>query len=452
MKSTHVSLQSRLIKTAMLSSIIAGIFAFVFLLSFSIYQSMNMQDDMMDEIADTLLSRDISQNHTIQVDDLSNEFEVYYQLNLDQQTLTQSKDFPVDSAPLIWRYGHDHYAYAWSEKKLWRYYQLEDKQRHMQVTLFQPLTERFEGIWGSITIYGAGLIILWLLQLFLLNFLIRKQFFSIKRLSQRIAAKDINDLSPIQSIEPEFVELQPILQQLNLLLSRLQHSLAAEQRFTADAAHELRSPLSAMKMRLQVLQRKYAGQLNALQPELDSIQSDLNRGIQVLENLLLLARLDPTEQQQLHKERFDLYPLLHEVIHSLEPFIEEKHVEIQVDVTKNVPEDGLIWAQREFLYICIRNLVDNAIRYSNPASQVKISYRWVATQSILEIEDQGHQLTAESLARMGERFYRALGSKTQGSGLGLSICKKIVELHQGQLEFNRAESGGLVVRLILPNN
>ena len=95
--------------------------------------------------------------------------------------------------------------------------------------------------------------------------------------------------------------MQPIIRQLNAMLSRLEKSLAAEQRFTADASHELRSPLSAIQMRLQVLKRKYQEDAQ-LRQALQMIQNDVNRGTQILENLLLLARLDPEHAEQLPKQ------------------------------------------------------------------------------------------------------------------------------------------------------
>ena len=97
-----------------------------------------------------------------------------------------------------------------------------------------------------------------------------------------IKAKTAQDLSPIKTPDPEITELQPIIRQLNAMLGRLEKSLAAEQRFTADASHELRSPLSAIQMRLQVLKRKYQGDAQ-LPQALQLIQNDVNRGTQVLE-------------------------------------------------------------------------------------------------------------------------------------------------------------------------
>lgn len=446
----NVSLQSRLIKTAMLSSMIAGGIALVFLVMLSAYQTMNLQDEVMDEMSDLLLSTDLRLNTGKQVDELSKEFVISYQLTFGNELLTQSKNYPTATSSYVFS-RNGSYAYVWQNYKLWRYYRFSDPARNMQVQIYQPLSERFDEFIESITWYSAGLLILWILQWVLLNFSISKQLSSIKRLSHTIATKDVNDLSPIENIQAEFVELQPMLQQLNLLLSRLQHALIVEQRFTADAAHELRSPLSAMQMRLQVLERKHASQIEPIKPDLQAIQQDLGRGVKVLENLLLLARLDPTEQQQLVKQSFDFALLITEVLQSLEPFITEKHIQIQFNPS-NCAAAVKVLAQREFLYICVRNLIDNAIRYSEIGGTVMIECKQTDTQSILLIQDQGHQLTEEVLARMGERFYRALGSKTQGSGLGLSISKKIVELHQGTINFSQAETGGLAVQLSLPKS
>ena len=106
----------------------------------------------------------------------------------------------------------------------------------------------------------------------------------------------------------------------------------------------------------------------------------------------------------------------------------------------------------ELLFSCLRNLVDNAVRYAAPQGTIWIKTKTHEFTQEICIADNGQTVTNEVLARLGERFYRALGSKTQGSGLGLSICKKIIELHAGKIEFARAEQGGLQVRIVLPKN
>ena len=167
------------------------------------------------------------------------------------------------------------------------------------------------------------LFILWILQWLILRFAIKRQLRPLNKISREIGSKSALDLSPVQSPDPEITELQPIVRQLNAMLSRLEKSLAAEQRFTADASHELRSPLSAIQMRLQVLKRKYQEDAQ-LRQALQMIQNDVNRGTQILENLLLLARLDPEHAEQLPKQQVNLKVLIQDVLQALQPFAQEK--------------------------------------------------------------------------------------------------------------------------------
>ena len=280
---------------------------------------------------------------------------------------------------------------------------------------------------------------LWLLQWGILNFAVKKQFKPLHALSQEIAEKNAIDLTAIQPQQPELKELQPIVSQLNKLFTRLEQSLVAEQRFTADASHELRSPLSAIKMRLQVLNRKFS-HIPELSLQLDRIQNDVNRGTQVLENLLLLARLDPTDSSQLPQDWITLDLLVLDAVQALEPLTIEKQINLHIDT-----EEIKVYGNAELIFTCIRNLIDNAIRYTPSLGNVYIHTSYMNNWIILEIENDGDEIPSETLARLGERFYRVLGTKTQGSGLGLSICKKVIELHQGKIEFKQSQLGGLKV-------
>mgnify|MGYP003582032703 CR=1 FL=1 len=480
MSKQAISLQRRLVKSAMFSSIAAGIVGLILLLAFSVYQNMDTQDNLMDEISDMLLISDLSAGSGRQVDELSDEFEIAYQLKFGQQLLTQSENFPLELQQNSTFLSNDKYAFIWHDQGLWRSYQAVDAERQLHVRLYQPISERFSDFFQHFAWYGLCLLLLWGLQWGLLHFSVKKQFRSIHRLSRDIAEKNADDLEPIQQ-QAEFIELQPMVKQLNLLLERLQRSLITEQRLTADASHELRSPLSAIQMRLQVLRRKYANQLGAVEADLILIQRDVERGTQILENLLLLARLDPTQLQALPKSYFDFDDLIYEVVQSLELSAQQKQVELlilsnrkqlritqhevhdsaalhtaemqqqQIAIDSNQTVHPMLLANRELLFICIRNLLDNAIRYCENAGHVYIDYQYLNGQLIFSIEDDGQQMNAEILARLGERFYRALGTKTQGSGLGLSICKKVVELHQAKIEFKLSEYGGLAVVISMPN-
>ncbi|MDM1765230.1 MULTISPECIES: ATP-binding protein [unclassified Acinetobacter] len=438
-----VSLQNKLIKTAMMSSILASLIALIALLGFSIYQAMSVQDEIMDEISDMLLISDIRHQAGQQLDELSDEFDIEYRLALQQQTLTQSATFKTEYATIkpFWL-SHSSYGFAWFNGEIWRIYQAEKTEDHLHVLVMQPLQARFKDTGNSLLLYGGILLVLWLIQGLILYILLQKQFRLFKSLSQEISLKNINDLTPVHAEIQQFKELQPLLEQLNFLLARLDHSLLAEQRFTADASHELRSPLSAIQMRLQVLKRKYHD-LVELQPDLASIQQDVYRGTQVLENLLLLARLDPTQATQLPSKKVNVRMIVDTVIASFTESLQQKNVQLHVqyhDIELNVNE--------ELFFICFRNLLDNAIRYAPFGGTIELEMQENQNNVEWRIENQGSGLTQDLVERLGERFYRILGNKTQGSGLGLSICKKIMALHQGQILLSISKLGGLKVQLI----
>lgn len=435
-----VSLQTKLIKTSLFSSILTGLLALLLFVLISLYQTMQVQDQIMDEIADMLLISDITTHSGQQVDELSDEFDIQYQLKDQQHILTESKEFPLEQQnSKLQTQASNGYRYIWQDQQLWRMYSAEDAELNMSVTMLQPVGERFKELAQNVMGYSLVLMLLWFMQWLILHFAVKRQFKVIQQLSKNIAEKNADDLAPIQQQVPELKELQPMVLQLNQLLQRLKQSLLAEQRFTADASHELRSPLSAIQMRLQVLKRKYPD----LNQDLASIQNDVSRGTQVLENLLLLARLDPTNTHQLPKIDVNLQAIVSDVIQALQPFALEKNIQI----TTHIADDLSIFANEKLIFTCVRNLVDNAIRYAGQGGHVFIDVQQRQQNVVMTIADDGQSLTEEILQRLGERFYRALGTKTQGSGLGLSICQKIMQLHAGEIHFSKSGCGGLQVTL-----
>jgi len=432
-----ISLQSRLIQHAMLSSILAGFLAWLLLLGISSYQAIDLHDDLMEEISELLLG-DVNQAKNMQVDEISEQFDIQYALLLNQQVLTTSIDDElINEIPLAQKNG---FHFDYENGHFIRILIAEDQD--LKVKVVQPLSVRFDELWQTTLGFGGILFILWILQWLILRFAIKRQLRPLNKISREIGSKSALDLSPVQSPDPEITELQPIVRQLNAMLSRLEKSLAAEQRFTADASHELRSPLSAIQMRLQVLKRKYQEDAQ-LRQALQMIQNDVNRGTQILENLLLLARLDPEHAEQLPKQQVNLKVLVQEVLQALQPFAQEKEIHWNLKL-----EDAVIEANAELIFSCIRNLVDNAIRYTPMQGQVEIRTIVEGQNLQLMIENSGEGIQEEVVQRLGERFYRALGTRTQGSGLGLSICQKIMQLHTAKIDYAPSVLGGLKVSLI----
>lgn len=432
-----ISLQSRLIQHAMFSSILAGFLAWLLLLGISSYQAIDLHDDLMEEISELLLG-DVNQAKNAQVDEISEQFDIQYALLLNQQVLTTSIDDElINEIPLAQKNG---FHFDYENGHFIRILIAEDQD--LKVKVVQPLSVRFDELWQTTLGFAGILFILWILQWLILRFAIKRQLRPLNKISREIGSKSAQDLTPVQSPDPEITELQPIIRQLNAMLSRLEKSLAAEQRFTADASHELRSPLSAIQMRLQVLKRKYQEDAQ-LRQALQMIQNDVNRGTQILENLLLLARLDPEHAEQLPKQQVNLKVLVQEVLQALQPFAQEKEIHWNLKV-----EDAVIEANAELIFSCIRNLVDNAIRYTPVQGQVEIKTIVEGQNLQVVIENSGEGIQEEVIERLGERFYRALGTRTQGSGLGLSICQKIMQLHTAKIDYAPSGLGGLKISLI----
>lgn len=437
------SLQKALLKSALLSSIIAGSLALCLFAVVSIYQTVQMHDQIMDEMADILLRAEVNWQSNLQIDELSEEFHIDYQLSLKQQVLAESEDYHFSESTEQTAHT-DEFDYVWQDQRLWRSYVAYEDDHQLKVRVLQPLNERFDAVVQSLLGYAFVLMVLWLLQWGISYFAIRRQLRPLSTLSHAIQDKNVEDLSAIPDTDYPVLELQPIVLQLNQLLQRLENALQAEQRFTADASHELRSPLSAMQMRLQVLKRKYP-QDTVLTKDLNILQQDIQRGTQILENLLLLARLDPTQHAQLPLKILNLHTLIHEVLHALQLFSDEKQLQIEVDGATHLQSS----VNPELMFSCLRNLIDNAIRYTPAQGKIDIHVQQDGQKIRLCIENSGTGLDEQVIQHLGERFYRVLGTQTQGSGLGLSICKKIMDLHQGQIIFSASALGGLNVELLL---
>ena len=160
-----VSLQSRLIRTSLFSSMVAGVLALLLFVGVSLYQTMQVQDQLMNEIADMLLISDVTTSSGQQVDELSDEFDIQYQLKDQQQVLTASKDFHLEEqSSKIKNNVSEGYDFVWQDLQLWRMYRAEDAELNMSVLVLQPLGERFKDLAQNVMGYSLVLVLLWLTQ------------------------------------------------------------------------------------------------------------------------------------------------------------------------------------------------------------------------------------------------------------------------------------------------
>lgn len=262
-------------------------------------------------------------------------------------------------------------------------------------------------------------------------------------LKREIKQRTANHLEPVAMAGvPE--EVTPLVKALNDLFARLEEAFEGERRFTADAAHELRTPLAALKIQAQVAMR--STDVEVRHAALENVLRGVDRATRIVEQLLTLARVDPESTAAGYKQ-VDLASLVAPVIRDLAQQAHAKQIEISL-------EEGNIckvFGDEVQLSLLLRNLLDNAIRYTPVGGRVTVSVLNVDGIR-LEVRDTGPGIPAAERAHVLQRFYRITGSGEEGSGLGLSIVSRIAELHGASLELKDNEAGqGLLVRVIWPN-
>jgi len=267
----------------------------------------------------------------------------------------------------------------------------------------------------------------------------------VEKLAGELREKRADDLSRLQTADPP-VELAPVVNAVNDLLRRLEDSVDRERRFSADAAHELRTPLSAIKVHLHNLRAELPEHDAALQV----LDRDLGRLSHLIEQIMLLYRMTP-EHYQARMETLDLHALAQNVIGELYPEVEAKGQTISLE-----GDPQQVTGDEASLVILLRNLVLNAAKYSPEGAAITVRTGDDAFGRWLAVEDTGPGIPIAEVARVFDRFYRVGGdrhaSSEAGCGLGLAIVRHIADLHHAKLHIeNNADGPGLTVTVMFPS-
>ena len=257
----------------------------------------------------------------------------------------------------------------------------------------------------------------------------------LKRVAQEIEERAPSYLQPVDnSAVPK--EIQPLTTALNHLFERLLDAFTREKRFTADAAHELRTPLAGIKAHAQVALK--TKDPRELEDTLKKMVTSVTRSTHVVQQLLTLSRMVP-EASINDPSRMSLETEVAEVAAQIVPSALEKDIEIEL-ITEGSYKP-MINGNRTAIGILARNLIDNAVRYSPKGKMVRLVIETTEEAVILKVIDNGPGIPEELRDRVFERFYRSLGNEAIGSGLGLSIVKQITKLHNAKIELNTAPNG-----------
>jgi two-component system sensor histidine kinase QseC len=269
---------------------------------------------------------------------------------------------------------------------------------------------------------------------------VRNGLAPLRHLSEVLAQRKPHALEPV-ALEDTPAEIEPVMQSLNALFERIGAMLASERRFTADAAHELRTPIAAIRTQAQVAmgadtddERRHA---------LDYTLAGCDRITHLVEQLLTLSRLE-SSRATVPTSLVDVSAVAQRVAADLALAALGRQQELVLDA----PPHAFIAADDMLTSVLVRNLLDNALRYSPDAAKVLVSVTCDEQHVTLRVDDGGHGMTDADIARLGERFYRVLGTEQSGSGLGWSIVRRIAKVYAAQVDVHRsARLGGLCVKV-----
>ncbi len=271
----------------------------------------------------------------------------------------------------------------------------------------------------------------------LLTLSIERSFRPIRKIAKYLSRRKTINFSPIDETEIP-IEIRPITSEINQLFSQMKTAFDTERRFTSDAAHELRTPLAALKTHAEIALK--AGNREEQRTALSKVVQGVNRATRLVEQLLTLARLDPDTGFN-NIRRFDLFIAAEEVLSTQAILAIDKNIDISLVGTRGKFVAGNIDA----IAVMMRNLIDNAIRYTPKDGEVEVSITRENDTITWTVSDSGPGIPEEERSKIFNRFYRSLGTKESGSGLGLSIVTRIIELHRIKIKLDTSRMGGLQI-------
>jgi len=337
--------------------------------------------------------------------------------------------------------GAAHFHSITHDGRRWRVFQRWDAQHRYWIQTGAPLDERDELMRKLLAPALLGLLGLLVLVPPIVFAGLRSGLKPLRRLTRQLSSRAIT--APLTDARVP-LELAPFTEAIDQLVERLQRSLEHERRFTADAAHELRHPLAALRLELDLAGGSDEAAARGL--HLRRAQEALDRMQRLVAQLLLLARVEKLAELD------DAGPLrLVGVAEAALRDASEQAAARSIELSLDHDGNDFVLGSPGLLGVLVQNLLDNALRHTPDHGQVNLRVGGHAGRVVLQVSDSGAGFAEDDIARLGERFHRAEGSVGEGSGLGLSIARAIASLHHGELAFGRSALGGAQVSVNLPH-
>lgn len=335
----------------------------------------------------------------------------------------------------------DGYATVDTREGAWRVFAIRSQSQVIQIA--QPMRVR-----NRMALEAAGRVLLPLILLLpilsvAIWVLVSRGLTPLDRLARAVAARTPKALNPIPEHQaPE--EVRPLVHSLNDLLARLAEALAAQQAFIADAAHELRTPIAALSLQAQLVERATSDE--DCRAALADLKAGIHRAGRAVQQLLTLARQDP----DLAGKPFEpvaLAELAGSVVADHAALAAVKDIDLGL---ADIDDRATVGGDPGALRVLLANLVENSVRYTPPGGRIDVAVRIVNSLPVLDVRDTGPGIPEADLARVFDRFYRGGNIQESGTGLGLAIVKTIADRHGAQVRLDNQLGGGLRVRVAFP--
>ena len=428
----------------LIGSIVAGAIAF--------FQARELQDNTLREIS--LLLRSGQLNPTATTNTLQSALERY-----NNHSTKNKKGFDDDTSIIFFEVKPD--ALLSNEEKFfakksdglqtvdffdeqWRTLIITQKQTDRKFIIAQPTELRDEIAVASALSNLYPIVVFVVCLLVLVHLVLRKQFSAIKQLTTSLDQQDGSHLTKLPAGKAPS-EIQPFIQSINDLIERVQLTLAKQQRFIADAAHELRTPIAALSLQVENLNN--AQNTDDRAERLSALQQGFLRLGNLVGQLLNLARLqantETTDKKTMGMNTVSLNDVVKSVIQDLYPIAEKGKVDIGVI---RQDENIMVKDSNGLLSQLVQNAIANAIHYTPENGEVNISIVKENQTAVLLVEDTGIGIPDDELEKVMQPFYRVLNSGKEGNGLGLTISREIADKLGGKIRLANRESGGLAYR------
>lgn len=323
----------------------------------------------------------------------------------------------------------------------WRSFSVWNRLMEYKVVVAESYEVRSELLSNIMLRLVVPYLVLLPVLLFLLWWAIGQGLKPLKLVTTAVSQLDERHLESLQVEEvPE--EIQPLINALDRLFERLKSSFNKERRFSADAAHELRTPLAALRTHVQLMRSD--SDADKFKNSLDKIMQAVDRATHVVDQLMNLVKYDEGSMVP-NLLMLDLKDLSVQVAADLVPFALEKDIELSVSESLTAK----IYGDESALGMLIRNLIDNAIRYCHVGGKVKVYFSSTKTSVSLFVSDNGPGISDEDYGKVFERFHRGQGHVLSGCGIGLAIVEEIAALHMAKIHLSKPQQhSGLIVEVV----